>query len=44
MTSSRRDFVRHAALAGAAFAFPGAEWLGAAGAGRAPEPLVVDAD
>jgi selenocysteine lyase/cysteine desulfurase len=34
--SGRRDFVRSAALVGAAFAFPGAEWLPAApSAGRA---------
>ena len=30
MTPSRRDFMRGAALAGAALAFPGAEWLEAA--------------
>jgi hypothetical protein len=31
--SDRRQFVRNAALLGAAFAFPGAEWLEAAGPG-----------
>ena len=36
MTPSRRDFVRGAALAGAAFAFPGADWLDAAKSRRAP--------
>ena len=39
MTTSRRAFVRGAALAGAAFAFPGAEWLDAAEPARAPEPF-----
>ena len=39
MTPSRRDFVRGAALAGAAFAFPGADWLDAAKSRRAPEPF-----
>jgi len=39
VTPSRRDFVRSAALAGAAFAFPGAEWLGAAARRGAPKPF-----
>ena len=39
MTTSRRDFVRGAALAGAAFAFPGAEWLDAAAPAGPPEPF-----
>jgi selenocysteine lyase/cysteine desulfurase len=39
VTTSRRDFVRSAALAGAAFAFPGAEWLDRAAEGEAPEPF-----
>jgi selenocysteine lyase/cysteine desulfurase len=39
VTPSRRDFVRGAALAGAAFAFPGAEWLDATERRRAPEPF-----
>ena len=39
MTTSRRDFVRGAALAGAAFAFPGAEWLDATERRGAPEPF-----
>ena len=39
MTASRRDFVRNAALAGAAFAFPGAEWLEAAARPGPVEPL-----
>jgi isopenicillin-N epimerase len=36
---SRRDFVRSAALAGAAFAFPGADWLDVTGRDRPPEPF-----
>ncbi len=39
MTRSRRDFVRNAALAGAAFAFPGADWLPRAAERAAPEPF-----
>ena len=39
MISSRRDFVRGAALAGAALAFPGAEWLEAAERRPAAEPF-----
>ena len=39
MTPSRRDFVRGAALAGAAFAFPGADWLDAAERRAAAEPF-----
>ena len=34
--TDRREFVRDAALLGAAFAFPGAEWL------RAPRPRAAD--
>jgi len=46
VTPSRRDFVRGAALAGAALAFPGAEWLEAAALpGSAPpfRPLAPSA-
>jgi selenocysteine lyase/cysteine desulfurase len=39
VTPSRRDFVRGAALAGAAFAFPGADWLDAAERRAAAEPF-----
>ncbi|HTT67657.1 MAG TPA: aminotransferase class V-fold PLP-dependent enzyme [Gemmatimonadales bacterium] len=39
MRTSRRDFMRSAALAGAAFAFPGAGWLDAAGQPGPAEPF-----
>lgn len=39
MTTDRRAFVRSAALAGAALAFPGAEWLEAEPLDRPPAPL-----
>jgi isopenicillin-N epimerase len=46
VTTGRRDFVRSAALAGAALAFPGADWLDRIGAGvEVPfRPLPPDAD
>jgi isopenicillin-N epimerase len=40
VTTNRRDFVRSAALAGAAFAFPGADWLKAAERSGAPQPFL----
>ena len=40
MTTDRRDFVRSAALAGAALAFPGAGWLDRVGAAEPAEPFV----
>ena len=40
MTTDRREFVRSAALAGAAFAFPGAGWLSRVGAAERFEPFV----
>ncbi len=39
MRTDRRGFVRSAALAGAALAFPGAEWLDRVGGDQPPEPL-----
>jgi isopenicillin-N epimerase len=39
VTTDRRAFVRSAALAGAALAFPGAEWLDRIRADEAPDPL-----
>jgi len=40
MTTDRREFVRSAALAGAALAFPGAEWLSRVGEAEPAEPFV----
>ena len=40
MTTDRREFVRSAALAGAAFAFPGAGWLSRVGAAEPVAPFV----
>ena len=40
MTTDRREFVRSAALAGAALAFPGAGWLSRVGAEEPAEPFV----
>ena len=40
MTTDRREFVRSAALAGAALAFPGAGWLSRVGAAERFEPFV----
>ncbi len=40
MRADRRQFVRSAALAGAALAFPGADWLDRVGRAEAAEPFV----